>query len=131
MRNNARRCALLLFVSGAACGGQELPGSPSFETVRLEPGSSFVVILGVQPPPFIGGSAAVLTTGPSSATTLFSVCGVTPSFVSPMASVPPLDGVVWTAVQVYSEQPIPAGTRLAVTHLCGVGGFGTYRAVVR
>lgn len=131
MRNNVRRYALLLFVSGAACGGQELPGSPSFETMRLEPGSSFVVILGIQPPPFMAAPAAVLTTGPSSATTFFTVCGVTPSFVSPMVSVPPLDGVVWTEVQVYSEQPIPAGTRLVLTHLCGGGGFGTYRAVVR
>ena len=78
--------------------------------------------------------AVVITTGQSTETPFLTICGLTPSYSSPMAPLPALAppdlAGVRGAIRLYSEQPIPAGTRLQLTYLCSGGAYATFRAVV-
>jgi hypothetical protein len=63
----------------------------------------------------------------------FTVCGITVAYrselVSSPASDPPSFGGA-TNYQVFAAQPIPAGTRLEVSHVCGSALDGSFNATV-
>jgi hypothetical protein len=128
--------ALLLLASLSGCGSPELtnPDPPSFDTSRLEPGSTLMVVLINQSTIFFDVPQSVVVVGQPSPRDALTICGVTVSSASAIAAVPVLlhpnlAGVLFSTPML-STQPIPAGTRIELTHVCGGGGVGLYRAVV-
>jgi len=137
MRNIISCHLLLLLASVTGCasdGPTSGSGIPSFDSARLEPGSSFVVMIGLGATALRADPGVIVTAGPSSETSLQTICSFTPAYSSAFARVPAflppdLAGVP-QAVSLYSDRPIPAGTRLGLTRLCAGGEYTTYVAVV-
>jgi hypothetical protein len=134
MNRRGRLRLLPALLALAACGGPAPSESPSFYSARLAPGTSFPVVIRIfATPALLTGAHTVQATGPATEVVPFTICGITVAYRSELVSAPASDPPSFggaTDYQLFAAQPIPSGTRLEVTHICGNALDATFSATV-